>query len=248
MINKKLHCTAIVLAGGSGTRMQTKTDKQYLSLEGHPVLYYSLKCFEEYEKVQDIVLVCKEKDIPFCKDEIVERYGFQKVKYFAAAGAERYDSVYSGLRACDETDLVFIHDSARPFIEKAILDRALEAAALYGACAVGMPSKDTVKIVNKEGIVVSTPPREEVWLVQTPQVFSYPLICQAHEKLREQDAMKGITDDAMVVEKTGMGKVAMVSGSYENIKLTTPDDLATAKRILETIRERNACRCRKENT
>lgn len=224
-------CSAIVLAAGQGKRMGTKVQKQFLEILGKPVVYYSLICFEKATFIDDIILVTGEDCIDYCQREIVEKYDFHKVKKVIAGGKERYDSVYEGLLACENTDYVYIHDGARPMITQDILQRALEAVCRYGACVVGMPSKDTVKLVDEQQCVKETPERNRVWTIQTPQVFEYKLIRSAHEEIRKGD-MSIITDDAMVVEQMGKCNVKLVEGSYENIKITTPEDLPMAEILL----------------
>ncbi|MCI6006124.1 MAG: 2-C-methyl-D-erythritol 4-phosphate cytidylyltransferase [Blautia sp.] len=229
-----MKCTAIVLAAGQGKRMNSKIQKQFIELKGYPVLYYSLNCFQKSPLIQDIVLVTGESVLSYCKNEIVDKYGFTKVTSIIAGGKERYDSVYAGLRACVNCDYVFIHDGARPFITEEILERGLEGAKETGACVIGMPSKDTIKIADESGFVKETPNRSRVWAIQTPQIFSYPLIRGAHESIRKKD-MTAITDDAMVVEQeTGTG-IRLVEGSYQNIKITTPEDLTVAEAFLKKL-------------
>lgn len=223
--------TAIVLAAGKGTRMNSKIQKQFLEVEGKPVIYYSLKCFQESPLIRDIILVTGEESLSYCKEEIVKRFGFSKVKKVTAGGKERYDSVYAGLCACDNTDYVLIHDGARPFVTEEILERTCLSVKETGACVVGMPAKDTIKISDRNKMVESTPAREKVWLVQTPQAFRYSLIKEAYESIRCKD-MSGITDDAMIVEQESGVKVALVHGSYENLKITTPEDLIIAEAFL----------------
>lgn len=224
-------CTAIVLAAGQGRRMKNKIKKQFLNIAEKPIVYYSLHCFESAPFIDDIILVTSSDCVDYCRKNIVDQYGFRKVKNIVVGGKERYDSVYAGLLACENTDYVFIHDGTRPFIDIEMLRRALDGAKQAGACVVGMPSKDTVKIVDKDQFVTETPERSRVWTVQTPQVFQYHVVREAHDTLRKGN-MEGITDDSMVVEKHGKYKVKMVEGSYENLKITTPDDLFVAEVIL----------------
>ena len=223
--------TAIVLAAGQGKRMHTKIQKQFLEIRGYPVLYYSLRCFQESPLIEDIILVTGEDSVFYCQKEIVEKYGFTKVAKVIPGGKERYDSVYQGLFACENSDYVLIHDGARPFITEEILERGLEGAKETGACAVGMPSKDTVKIADESGFIAETPDRSRVWLIQTPQIFQYKLIRNAHESIRARD-MSNVTDDAMVVEQETGVKVCLAEGSYQNIKITTPEDLEIAEMFL----------------
>ena len=216
--------SAIILAAGKGQRMGTELPKQFLSMGDDMLLTKTIRVFEESSVIQDIVLVTSEDWIGFCRTEIVDREGFRKVRKIVAGGKERYDSVYQGLLACPNADYVFIHDGARPFVTEEILVRTQEAVEKYEACAVGVPSKDTVKIVDEDGFVESTPPRKNVWNIQTPQAFSYPLIRAAYEVVRDNN-MTGITDDAMIIERSRLAKVKLVMGSYYNIKITTPEDM-----------------------
>ena len=173
-----------------------------------------------------------ENAVSYCRSEIVKKYGFSKVTGIIAGGKERYDSVYAGLLACGECEYVFIHDGARPFISEEILERGLTGVQETGACVIGMPSKDTVKIADEDGFVKETPDRKNVWTIQTPQIFSYRLIRDAHESIRKKD-MSAITDDAMVVEQETGVRVRLAEGSYQNIKITTPEDLVVAESFLE---------------
>lgn len=223
--------TAIVLAAGQGKRMHTKIQKQFLEIKGYPVLYYSLRCFQDSPLIEDIILVTGEKSVLYCQKEIVDKYGFTKVTKVIPGGKERYDSVYQGLLACENSDYVLIHDGARPFITEEILERGLTGAEETGACAVGMPSKDTVKIADESGYIAETPDRSKVWMIQTPQIFQYALIRNAHESIRTRE-MSNVTDDAMVVEQETGIKVRLAEGSYQNIKITTPEDLGVAELFL----------------
>ena len=177
-----------------------------------------------------------EEYVSWCREEIVEKYGFTKVSAVVSGGKERYDSVYEGLRACKDTEYVLIHDGARPFIDHGIIERGLMAAAQTGASVVGMPSKDTVKIADAEGNVSETPDRSSVWIVQTPQIFQYPLIYDAYTSIHQKE-MTGITDDAMVAEHETGVKIRFSEGSYRNIKITTPEDLVIAEAFLRENRE-----------
>ena len=224
-------CTEIDLAAGQGKRMHRKIQKQFLEIGGKPVLYYSLHCFQESPLIRDIILVTGEEMISYCEQEIVKKYGFSKVRKVTAGGKERYDSVYAGLLCCQDTDYVYIHDGARPFITEEMVQRGYEAVKRNNACVMGMPSKDTVKLADSSGYVKETPDRKIVWNIQTPQIFSYDLIRGAYESIRKKD-MTGVTDDAMVVEQETGTKILLVEGSYQNIKITTPEDLAIAEAFL----------------
>lgn len=231
-----MNCTAIVLAAGQGKRMKSKIQKQFLLLKGKPVLFYSISCFEKSSEIDDIIVVTGAESIEYVKKEIVEPFGFQKVKAVVAGGKERYDSVYEGLKACKNCDYVFIHDGARPFVTEEMIKRGKKTVVACGTCVLGMPSKDTVKIIDEDGFVESTPERAKVWNIQTPQIFSYPEINKAYQKAKQQ-GMQGITDDAMVMERYGSLRVKLEEGSYENIKITTPEDILLAEKILETFGE-----------
>lgn len=228
---------AIVLAAGSGKRMNSDTKKQYLMLENKPVLYYSLKAFED-SFIDEIIIVTGSDDIEYVKSEIVSKYNLSKVVSIVEGGKERYHSVLNGLRACRECDYIFIHDGARPFITNDILERTLEEVKVSRTAVAGMPVKDTIKIVNDNRVVTDTPDRNMVWLTQTPQCFEFNLILDAYETMIADEmnlAEKGIkiTDDAMVLETFGTTPVTLIEGSYDNIKITTPDDLIHAEIILK---------------
>ena len=222
--------TAIVLAAGSGKRMNSKVHKQYLLIQEKPVLYYSLKAFED-SAVDEIVLVVGAGEVEYCKKDIIEKYGIKKVRVVVEGGKERYHSVYEGLKAADNPDYVLIHDGARPFISQPIIERTIVAVQEYKACVVGMPVKDTIKIADEQAFAKETPNRSLVWMIQTPQAFSYPLIFDAYTRMLEQEDA-AITDDAMVVERMTDYKVKLIEGSYQNIKITTPEDLDVAEAYL----------------
>ena len=229
--NKRI--AAICLAAGQGKRMESKVQKQYLLIEDKPVLYYALKAFQD-SSIEEVVLVVGIGEEEYCKKEIVDRYGFTKVKNIVAGGKERYHSVFHGLQAVEEADYILIHDGARPFLTQDIIARCIEGVKEYKACVTGMPVKDTIKLADAEQNIESTPERSRVWMIQTPQAFAYPLIKEAYTTLIDQEE-KGIktsipvTDDAMVVEYFLNQKVHLVYGSYENIKITTPEDMRIAE-------------------
>lgn len=226
---------AIVLAAGQGRRMNSAVQKQYMLLGEKPVLWYSLQTFEQTEWIQEIVLVTAPGEEDYCRKEIVEKFGFQKVTMLVPGGRERYESVAFGLRAMEASgrtfDYVYIHDGARPFLNQEILERAYLGVKRYQACAVGMPSKDTVKIADEQQNIAHTPLRSRVWSVQTPQVFAFELASKAYALLME-NPVKDITDDAMVVETYLKKPVHLIEGSYRNIKITTPEDLPVAEALL----------------
>ena len=228
---EKQKYTAIVLAAGSGKRMNSKVHKQYLIIQDRPVLYYSLKAFED-SAVDEIVLVVGKGEEKFCRKEIVDKYGISKVKAIVEGGKERYHSVFEGLKQTSDADYVLIHDGARPFVNQDIIRRCMQEVQKYQACVVGMPVKDTIKIADEEGYAKQTPDRKNVWMIQTPQTFSYALIYEAYEEmLKTEDT--AITDDAMVLERLKGTKSKLIEGSYRNIKITTPEDLLIANVYLQ---------------
>lgn len=228
---EKQKYTAIVLAAGSGKRMNSKVHKQYLIIQDRPVLYYSLKAFED-SAVDEIVLVVGKGEEKFCRKEIVDKYGISKVKAIVEGGKERYHSVFEGLKQTSDADYVLIHDGARPFVNQDIIRRCMQEVQKYQACVVGMPVKDTIKIADEEGYAKQTPDRKNVWMIQTPQTFSYALIYEAYgEMLKTEDT--AITDDAMVLERIKGKKSKLIEGSYRNIKITTPEDLLIANVYLQ---------------
>ena len=228
---EKQKYAAIVLAAGSGKRMKSQVHKQYRIIQDRPVLYYSLKAFED-SAVDEIVLVVGKGEEKFCRKEIVDKYGISKVKAIVEGGKERYHSVFEGLKQTSDADYVLIHDGARPFVNQDIIRRCMQEVQKYQACVVGMPVKDTIKIADEEGYAKQTPDRKNVWMIQTPQTFSYALIYEAYEEmLKTEDT--AITDDAMVLERIKGKKSKLIEGSYRNIKITTPEDLLIANVYLQ---------------
>lgn len=230
---------AIVLSAGRGTRMQSDIPKQYMPLIDKPVLYYSLKAFQD-SSVSSIILVTGKEDVEFCQKEIVEKYNITKVSAIVTGGKERYHSVYEGLKQLKDHDYVLIHDGARPCVNVDIIERSIQSAIEEEACVVGMPVKDTIKIANENGYAVATPDRSTLWMIQTPQSFSYSLIYNAYTELMgriksEPENVPSITDDAMVVEYIYGKKVKLILGSYTNIKITTPEDIRVAEGFLKNL-------------
>lgn len=228
---RKAKRTAIVLAAGQGKRMGTKVQKQYLEILEKPILFYSLDTFQKSDIIDEIILVVGENQEEYCQKEIVEKFGITKASKIVRGGSERYNSVWNALQVMTEDGFVFIHDGARPFVTEEILAHAYKAVQEEKACVVGMPAKDTIKIVDDNRFAKETPDRNYVWLVQTPQVFETSLIKKAYSLLMKQEIIQ-VTDDAMVVEKMLQRNVKLVEGSYENIKITTPEDLKIAETIL----------------
>lgn len=239
---KNIRTAAIILAAGKGKRMGGDVQKQYMLLDGKPILYYSLKAFED-SSVDEIILVTGIDEVDYCRSEIVGKYGFHKVSAIVAGGKERYHSVYEGLKVLrnreectsepNRVEYVLIHDGARPFVDEDMIEESRADAMQFGACVIGMPVKDTIKIADEAGFAKTTPKRADTWMIQTPQAFSYELIYGAYEKLMSRKEYQiGITDDAMVVETMTACPVKLTVGSYENIKVTTPEDMEIAAAIL----------------
>lgn len=223
---KRMRCTAIILAAGKGSRMKSNVQKQFMELDGYPLIYYAIRAFE-HSCVTDIILVVEEGEVEYCCTHIIEKYQFQKVSKVVPGGSERYLSVYQGLLAAEQPDIVLVHDGARPFVTNEIIERTIHAAEQYGSGVAAMPMKDTVKIADAQQFVIQTPARENVWMVQTPQAFRYEQIRCAYEKAIER-RISAITDDAMVMEQVLHEPVKLVEGSYRNIKVTTPEDMEIA--------------------
>ncbi len=230
--------SAILLAGGSGKRMQSDLPKQYMLLGENPVLYYSLAAFDK-SSVDEIILVVNENDIEYLKNNILGQYPLEKPVHVVTGGEERYLSVYNGLKEITEGDYVLIHDGARPFITTEMIEEIIVNLKEHPACAVGVPVKDTIKIVDTTGTIVETPDRSMVWAIQTPQAFSRSLISRAYDMLLdkiqkdEQDKKISVTDDTMVLEYTLNYPVKMIMGSYRNIKITTQEDMIIGEALLQ---------------
>jgi len=214
---------AIILAAGKGLRMGTDIPKQFLISNGKPVLYYTIKAFEE-SIVDGIIVVTSEDYIDYVKEDIVKKYNFKKVCGVYTGGQMRYDSVYKGLCACKECDYVAIHDGARPFVTQEIIARSFEDAKKHMASVAAVKSKDTIRIVDKNGFSSLTPDREFVYNIQTPQTFEYNTLANAFENFKKNPD-ESITDDGMIVERYGKVKVHIFEGAYSNVKITTKEDL-----------------------
>lgn len=239
----KKRCVAIVLSAGQGKRMGTSIQKQYIELCGKPIICYCLEAFEKSEIIDDVIMVAGAGQEDYVTEEIVNKYHFGKVRAVIPGGKERYDSVWNGLKAIRDgmvgeeakEGYVYIHDGARPFVDEQIIKRGYACVKANRACVAGVPSKDTVKIVDENQFAVNTPVRKYVWIVQTPQVFETELITQAYKSLMEHDR-ENVTDDAMVVEQEMQIPVKLYEGSYCNIKITTPEDLAIAEMFLKKMK------------
>jgi 2-C-methyl-D-erythritol 4-phosphate cytidylyltransferase len=223
---------AVVPAAGLGSRMGGTTPKQYLSLGGLPLLVYSLQVFEHLEIIREIILSVPASDLEYCRREIVKPFGLKKVTKVVAGGTRRQDSVWNGLAAISPIpDGVLVHDGVRPFIEEKVVRKVIHCAGQTGAAVVAMPFHDTVKRVDLAGIIQETLKREELWQIQTPQVFRYDWLIEAYQQAQEQQW--AVTDDASLLERMGY-PVSVVEGSCFNIKVTKPEDLLFGEAILKT--------------
>ena len=225
---------AIILAGGTGKRMGTSTNKQFLLLDNRPIIVRTLQIFEECRQVDGIYLVVNHKDLALIQEEILEPYKFHKIMKLVIGGRLRQDSVKNGLEAIEPPcDIVIIHDGARPFVSPAFIEKGIFLMEMYDAIIPALPVKDTIKVVSKEGFVTKTLERDLLWAVQTPQTFKYETILKAY---REGMAKKLYGyDDATFLEHMGK-RVKVIEGSPYNIKITTPEDLHIARGMLSQLK------------
>lgn len=223
--------TAVIPAAGSGRRMQHDVAKQFIRIGAKPILFYTLRKFEFCNFVDDVVLVVPKDDIEFTREEVVAKFGLQKVKKIVAGGRERQASVFAGLQSFEEIpDYVIIHDGVRPFITQELIEKAILSCSRYGAVITAIPLTSTIKHVENY-TVTKTVNREQLWEVQTPQGYEYRLIYSAYKKADEDGFMA--TDDAMMVERIGK-PIMVIEGLKQNIKITTPEDLEFAKYFMES--------------
>ncbi len=223
--------SAIVVAGGKGTRMKRFYNKQYILLDSKPIIAHTLMNLERCSLIEEIILVVAKGEVGFCEESVVENYRLKKIKKVIEGGTQRYDSVYNGLQEIGkDIDVVLIHDGARPFISDEIIERSIKGLEGCDGVVVGVPVKDTIKRVSADGMIQETLKRQDLWQVQTPQVFPASQIKEAHEMRKEKNLQ--VTDDAMLLEILGK-KVKMVMGDNDNFKMTTPEDLDVGKAILK---------------
>ncbi|MFH0728351.1 MAG: 2-C-methyl-D-erythritol 4-phosphate cytidylyltransferase [Pseudomonadota bacterium] len=226
---------AIIVAAGEGIRMGGPVRKQYLQLGGSPILSHTLRVFDSSPDIHQICLVVPEGEIVFCRQFVLPPVMPRTPLTVVPGGPTRQDSVWNGLMTIiDSSDIVIIHDGVRPFVTSEQLSACIQMAALHGACILGIPATDTLKTVSADGHIGSTLDRKNIWLAQTPQAFRYELIRKAHERSRKE----GITgtDDAELLEKTLGGRIKIIPGSRNNIKITTPEDLLLARFLLKAHR------------
>ncbi|MCL4498821.1 MAG: 2-C-methyl-D-erythritol 4-phosphate cytidylyltransferase [Chloroflexi bacterium] len=224
---------AVITAAGSGVRMGFPGGKQYLDLSGDPLLAHGIRAFESSPVIDTIVVVVNESDIPLCRD-IASRFAFRKVAAIVGGGAERQHSVYRGLEALPVgAERVAIHDGARPLVTPSLIELCFASLEGWEGVVPGVALKDTPKAVEGDS-VVETLDRDRLRAAQTPQVFPFGVIIEAHRRARSEGFLG--TDDASLVERIG-GRVRLVQGSEDNIKITTPTDLVVAKAILGTRKQ-----------
>ena len=221
---------AVIVAAGNSTRMGG-LDKTFAPVLGIPLVVHAINQFESSPLVHQIVLVVAKDSVGHAK-ELIQHQAYSKVTNVCAGGRRRQDSVRSGLEALSSCEWVMVHDGARPCLDEAILQRGLEAAFRYGSAIAGVPVKDTIKIVSSQQTVEETLDRSLLWAAQTPQVFRYRMLLDAHQA-PDQD----VTDDAAMIESLGH-TVKMYLGSYENIKVTTSEDLVIAEAFLRSCSKR----------
>ncbi|MBL0226015.1 MAG: 2-C-methyl-D-erythritol 4-phosphate cytidylyltransferase [Geobacteraceae bacterium] len=228
---------ALIPAAGMGKRMGASINKQYLQLDGLPIVARTISVFEASPLIEAIYLVIPADEIPYCREHVVAACGFRKVIAIVPGGRERQNSVMNGLKAMRSSvaddDVVLIHDGVRPLITSQLLCESIDVARNNDGALVAVPAKDTIKTV-RDGIIIDTPPREMLWQAQTPQSFRYATIYTAHCEA-EREGFMG-TDDAALVERRG-GTVRIVRGDYRNIKITTPEDLVLAEAFLAGARK-----------
>ena len=227
-----MKAAVIIPAAGSGQRMDTKVKKPYITLQGLPLLAHTLRVFDDAQAIEQVILTVSPGDEEYCRREVVERCGIQKMVSVIAGGDRRQDSVRNGLAAVLATvDLVMIHDGARPFVTVQMITDALEVTMRKRATTMAVPVKDTVTMVTKDtGVIERTLERDRLYLIQTPQTFERELICEAHRRAFAE-GFTG-TDDASLVERLGV-PVSIIRGSYDNIKITTQEDLLFAEALLQ---------------
>lgn len=220
--------TAIIVAAGKGSRMNVGYNKQYIKIKEKEILTYTLEIFERNKKVDNIILVAHENEVDFCEKQIVEKYNILKVIKVVSGGRTRQESVYKGLKECKDSDLIIIHDGARPFLKSDYIDKCINVALEKQSAVLAVKVKDTIK-TGENGVFINTLKRDNLYSVQTPQVFKYDLIIKAHKKAIENDLIA--TDDASLIEDLGH-KVNIVEGDYFNIKVTTKEDIFLGESII----------------
>ena len=220
--------SVIIVAAGSGKRMQRNINKQFIKLNEKEIISHTIDAFYKNKNIDEIIVCIKQEEEEFFKKQILEKNDFKNIK-IAYGGKERQDSIYNGLKSVNKNcKIVLIHDGARPFVDNRIIEESISVAKEKKAVVVGVPVKDTIKIVV-DGNITDTPNRDNLWSAQTPQTFDYELITKAYDEAYKVNYYG--TDDSMLVENIGQ-EVTMIMGSYENIKITSPEDLNIGEQIL----------------
>ncbi len=223
--------SVIVAAAGMSNRMGSKINKQFISVDNKPILAHTLEKFDKCKYIDEIIVVSKEEEVEYCRKEIVKKYGFRKVTNIVRGGKERQDSIYNGIMALNEkADIVLTHDGARPFVRMESIEAGIKGVLDYGACVVGVPVKDTIKAIDAKNVVHHTPKRDLLWAAQTPQCFWTRLLKEGYEHAMEEGIVG--TDDSTLVERIGH-PIKMIMGSFDNIKITTPEDLIIADSFIK---------------
>lgn len=226
------YCSAIVLGAGQGTRMHSNVRKQFIEVLGKPVIAYALDAFQQCDYVDEIILVVSKEDIVYAND-IVKAFELDKVKKIVSGGKRRQDSVLCGLKEIsDKADIVTVHDGARPLVRTEDIKNVIDDALVFDAATLGVKAKDTMKMIDENNTVLSTLNREFLYSIQTPQVFRREVLLQGYENAMENELE--FTDDSSLVEATGVS-VKVTEGSYDNIKITTPEDLIYMEAMVEFI-------------
>ena len=235
----------ILPAAGTGSRMQTDINKQYLILKGKPLLAHTLEIFHDFPEIFEIIIASREEEIDYCQKKVLDPYDFYKVKKIVAGGKSRQESVYQAFKqVSSEADYVIVHDGARPFLSKklaadfldCLLGKTVSLSQETAGLIMGVPEKNTLKEVGSDGFILKTVAREKIWEIQTPQAFRREVLAQALEAGKEN--FEFFTDDASLVEALGF-PLKIFRGSYLNLKMTTPEDLDLGERILELIEDEN---------
>lgn len=229
----KRHCSVIIPAAGQGKRMGTNIKKQYLKIGDKPIILHTIEKFIKLPSIDEVIVVIAKEDIEYFNNQILKHSDFKHKIKITAGGKERQESVYNGLMTIsDNTEFVLIHDAARPFVSEKDINKLIEATIIYGACVLGVKVKDTIKIADEENYICNTPDRNKLWAIQTPQGFKKDIILEAHKKAKEDNYIG--TDDGVLAERLGY-RVKIIEGNYENIKITTAEDLLIGETIIKNL-------------
>ncbi len=227
-MNSKI--SVLIPAAGHGSRMNLSVKKPYLMLGDKPILSHTIERFEQHTVIDEIFVIVDESDFQMCHDKVIEPFRYRKVGGLVKGGKTRQESVFNGLKALsDDVDFVVIHDGVRPFIDDDIIFKCLEATEEFGAAISAVPVKETIKVADPHLFIEHTPQRDRLWRVQTPQVFRKSILFEAHQNAIQNEI--NAPDDAALVEELGLS-VKLVMGSYQNLKLTTQEDLQFAETLL----------------